>query len=311
MTVRAARPLVVADSVLDLIGGTPMVHLRSFAGEGAAEILAKCEFLNPGGSVKDRLGLGMILTAEREGKLFPGATIIEPTAGNTGIGLALVGARRGYRVILCIPDKFSIEKQKLMAALGGTVVVTPTAEGMEGAIRKAFELAAEIPGAYVPQQFANPSNPEAHYESTGPEIFEQAEGRIDAIAIGIGSAGTFVGVARYLKERLPSLLRVGVEPQGSVFGGGAPGPHRVEGIGQSFWPSILPKESLDEVMTVDDEEAFAAVRELARTEGLLTGGSSGCAVVAARRLARRLGPSKRVVTILPDGAERYMSQGIL
>jgi O-acetylserine dependent cystathionine beta-synthase len=311
MTVRAARPLVVADSVLDLIGDTPMVRLRSFAGEGAAEILAKCEFLNPGGSVKDRLGLGMILTAEREGKLSPGATIIEPTAGNTGIGLALVGARRGYRVILCVPEKFSIEKQKLMTALGGTVVVTPNADGMEGAIRKAFELAAGIPGAYVPQQFANPSNPEAHYESTGPEIFEQAEGRIDAIAIGIGSAGTFVGVARYLKEHLPHLLCVGVEPQGSVFGGGAPGPHRVEGIGQSFWPSILPKESLDEVMTVDDEEAFAAVRELAQTEGLLTGGSSGCAAVAARRLARRLGLGRRVVTILPDGAERYMSQGIL
>jgi cysteine synthase A len=311
MTVRAASPLVVADSVLDLIGGTPMVRLRSFAGDGAAEILAKCEFLNPGGSVKDRLGLGMILTAERDGKLSPGATIIEPTAGNTGIGLALVGARRGYRVILCVPEKFSIEKQKLMAALGGTVVVTPNSEGMEGAIRKAFELAAEIPGAYVPQQFANPSNPQAHYESTGPEIFEQAEGRIDAVAVGIGSAGTFVGVARYLKERLPNLLCVGVEPQGSVFGGGAPGPHRVEGIGQSFWPSILPKESLDEVMTVDDEEAFAAVRELARSEGLLTGGSSGCAAVAARRLARRLGPGKRVVTILPDGAERYMSQGIL
>ena len=186
-----------------------------------------------------------------------------------------------------------------------------TAEGMEGAIRKAFELAAEIPGAYVPQQFANPSNPRAHYETTGPEIFEQAEGRIDAVAIGIGSAGTFAGVARYLKERLPTLHRVGVEPQGSIFGGGAPGPHRVEGIGQSFWPEILPKDSLDEVITVPDEEAFAAVRELALTEGLLTGGSSGCAVVAARQIARRLGPGKRVVTILPDGAERYMSQGIL
>ena len=311
MTVRAARPLVVADSVLDLIGGTPMVRLTRFAGAGAAEILAKCEFLNPGGSVKDRLGVGMILAAERDGSLKPGGTIIEPTAGNTGIGFALVGARRGYRVILVVPEKFSIEKQKLMAALGGKVVVTPTSEGMEGAIRKAFELKAEIPGACVPQQFANPSNPQAHYETTGPEIFEQAEGRIDAIAIGIGSAGTFAGVARYLKERLPNLHRVGVEPEGSIFAGGKPGPHRVEGIGQSFWPTILPKDSLDEVMTVPDDEAFAAVRELALTEGLLTGGSSGCAVVAARKIARRLGPGKRVVTILPDGAERYMSQGIL
>ena len=311
MTVRAARPLVVADSVLDLIGGTPMVRLLRFAGEGAAEILAKCEFLNPGGSVKDRLGMGMILSAEREGKLVPGGTIIEPTAGNTGIGLALVGARRGYKVILCIPEKYSIEKQKLMAALGGTVVVTPTSEGMEGAIRKAFELAAEIPDAYVPQQFANPSNPKAHYETTGPEIFEQAGGRIDAIAIGLGSTGTFVGIARYLKERLPNLHRAGVEPQGSIFAGGAPGPHKVEGIGQSFWPEILPKDSLDEVITVDDEESFATVRELARTEGLLVGGSSGCSVAAARRIARRLGPGKCVVTVLADGAERYMSQGIL
>jgi len=311
MTVRAARPLVVADSVLDLIGGTPMLRLRRFAGEGAAEILAKCEFLNPGGSVKDRLGMGMILSAEREGKLRPDGTIIEPTAGNTGIGLALVGARRGYRVILCIPEKYSIEKQKLMAALGGTVVVTPTSEGMEGAIRKAFELAAEIPDAYVPQQFANRSNPKAHYETTGPEIFEQAGGRIDAIAIGLGSTGTFVGIARYLKERLPNLHRAGVEPQGSIFAGGAPGPHKVEGIGQSFWPEILPKDSLDEVITVDDEESFATVRELARTEGLLVGGSSGCSVAAARRIARRLGPGKCVVTVLADGAERYMSQGIL
>ncbi|HUM01717.1 MAG TPA: cysteine synthase A [Thermoanaerobaculia bacterium] len=311
MTVRVARPLVVADSVLDLIGGTPMVRLTRFAGEGAAEILAKCEFLNPGGSVKDRLGIGMILAAERDGTLKPGGTLIEPTAGNTGIGLALVGARRGYRVILVVPEKFSIEKQKIMAALGGTVVVTPTSEGMEGAIRKAFELKAEIPGSCVPQQFANPSNPQAHYDTTGPEIYEQAEGRIDSIVIGIGSAGTFAGVARYLKERLPNVHCVGVEPQGSIFAGGKPGPHKVEGIGQSFWPSILPKDALDEVITIPDDEAFAAVRELAATEGLLTGGSSGCAVVAARQIARRLGPGKRVVTILPDGAERYMSQGIL
>ena len=214
-------------------------------------------------------------------------------------------------MILVVPEKYSIEKQKVMAALGGTVVLTPTSEGMEGAIRKAFELKAEIQGSCVPQQFANPSNPQAHYDTTGPEIFEQADGRIDAIAIGLGSAGTFAGVARYLKERLPNVHCVGVEPQGSIFAGGAPGPHKVEGIGQSFWPSILPKDALDEVITVSDDEAFAAVRELALTEGLLTGGSSGCAVVAARLIARRLGPGKRVVTILPDSAERYMSQGIL
>ena len=288
-----------------------MVRLARFAGAGAAEILAKCEFLNPGGSVKDRLGLGMIAEAERQGLLKPGGTIIEPTAGNTGIGLALVGAARGYKVVLCVPEKFSIEKQKIMAALGGTVVTTPDAQGMKGAIDKAFALAKEIPGAYVPQQFANPSNPKAHYETTGPEILEQCEGRLDAVVIGAGSTGTFVGVARFLAERLPKLLKVVVEPQGSILGGGKAGPHKVEGIGQSFFPEIWDPSLVDEVLMVDDAEAFATVRELARTEGLLTGGSSGCAAAAARRVARRLGPGRRVVTILPDAAERYMSQGIL
>jgi cysteine synthase A len=311
MSLTTARPLVVADSALDLIGNTPMVRLARFAGTGAAEMLAKCEFLNPGGSVKDRLGLGMILEAEKQGRLAPGATIIEPTAGNTGIGLALVGVARGYRVILCVPEKFSIEKQKVMAGLGGTVVTTPDALGMKGAIDKAHALAKEIPNAYVPQQFANPSNPKAHYETTGPEIFEQCEGRLDAIVVGAGSTGTFVGVARFLAERLPKLLKVVVEPQGSILGGGKAGPHKVEGIGNSFIPEVYDARLADEVLMVDDDEAFATVRELARTEGLLVGGSSGCAAAAARRVARRLGPGKRVVTILPDAAERYMSQGIL
>jgi cysteine synthase A len=287
-----------------------MVRLSKFAGDGAGEILAKCEFLNPGGSVKDRLGLGMILEAEKQGKLGPGSTIIEPTAGNTGIGLALVGATRGYRVILCVPERYSIEKQKIMAALGGTVVRTPNETGMKGAIAKAHELAKEIPGAYVPQQFANPSNPKTHYETTGPEIFEQCEGRLDAILIGAGTSGTFVGVARYLAERLSDLLKIVVEPQGSIFGGGAAGPHKVEGIGNSFFPEVYDKSLVNEVITVGDEEAFATVRELAAREGLLVGGSSGCNAAAARRVARRLGPGKRVVTLLPDGAERYMSQGI-
>ena len=311
MSVLAARPLVVADSALDLVGNTPMVRLSRFAGSGAAEILAKCEFLNPGGSVKDRIGVGMIRDAEERGFLKPGGTIIEPTAGNTGIGLALVGVARGYRVILCVPEKFSIEKQKVMAALGGTVVKTPDALGMKGAIDKAYALAAEIPGAYVPQQFSNPSNPRAHYETTGPEILEQCEGRLDAVVIGVGSTGTYMGVVRFLCERLPSLLRVVVEPQGSIFAGGAPGPHKVEGIGQSFLPEIWDPSLVDEVIAIDDAEAFATVMEIARTEGLLVGGSSGCNAAAARRIARRLGPGKRVVTLLPDGAERYMSQGIL
>ncbi len=310
-TTSSTRPLVVVDSSLELIGNTPMVRLRTFGADTESELYAKCEFLSPGGSVKDRIGLGMILDAERRGMLKPGATIIEPTAGNTGIGLALVGVARGYRVVLCVPEKYSIEKQKIMAALGGTVVVTPNDTGMKGAITKAHELAAEIPNSYVPQQFANPSNPRSHYETTGPEIYEQLEGRIDAIVIGCGSTGTFVGVAQYLRERLPGLLRVVVEPQGSIFGGAQPGPHRVEGIGQSFWPEILDKSLIDEVIMIDDAEAFATVKELARTEGLLVGGSGGANAAAARRVGRRLGRGKRVVTILPDGAERYLSQGIL
>jgi cysteine synthase A len=311
MTVLAARPLVVADSSLDLIGGTPMVRLSRFAGSGTAEILAKCEFLNPGGSVKDRIGVGMIRDAEEKGFLKPGGTIIEPTAGNTGIGLALVGVARGYRVILCVPENFSIEKQKIMTALGGTVERTPDALGMKGAIDRAHALAKEIPGAYVPQQFANPSNPRTHYETTGPEILEQCDGRLDAIVIGVGSTGTFMGVARFLVERLPALLKVAVEPQGSILGGGKPGPHKVEGIGSSFLPEIWDPSLVDEVIAIDDQEAFATVLEIARTEGLLVGGSSGCNAAAARRIARRLGPGKRVVTLLPDGAERYVSKGIL
>jgi O-acetylserine dependent cystathionine beta-synthase len=311
MTVLAARPLVVADSALGLVGNTPMVRLSRFAGSGTAEILAKCEFLNPGGSVKDRIGVGMIRDAEEKGFLKPGGTIVEPTAGNTGVGLALVGVARGYRVILCVPEKFSIEKQKIMTALGGTVVRTPDALGMKGAIDKAYALAKEIPGAYVPQQFANPSNPRTHYETTGPEILEQCEGRLDAIVIGAGSAGTFMGVARYLVERLPALLKVVVEPQGSILGGGKAGPHKVEGIGSSFIPEIWDPSLVDEIIAIDDAEAFATVLEIARKEGLLVGGSSGCNTAAARRIARRLGPGKRVVTLLPDAAERYVSKGIL
>src|ERR1035438_8943504 len=266
MTVLAARPLVVADSALDLIGNTPMVRLSRFAGNGTAEILAKCEFLNPGGSVKDRIGVGMIRDAEEKGFLRPGGTIIEPTAGNTGIGLALVGVARGYRVILCVPERFSIEKQKVMTALGGTVVKTPDALGMKGAIDKAHALAKEIPGAYVPQQFANPSNPRAHYETTGPEILEQWAGRRDAVVIGAGSTGTFMGVARFLAESLPALLKVVVEPQGSILGGGKPGPHKVEGIGSSFLPGIWDPSLVDEVIAIDDAEAFATVLEIARAE---------------------------------------------
>jgi cysteine synthase A len=305
----AAPPAV--ESATDLIGATPMVRLGSIDTGERADVFAKLEFLTPGGSVKDRLGLGLILGAEEEGQLTPGATIVEPTAGNTGIGLALVGVHRGYRVILVVPEHFSIEKVRLMEALGGEVVRTPAAAGMRGAIEKARELAAEIPGSYVPSQFFNPDNAGIHYRTTGAEIWQQLEGRVDAAVIGVGTGGTFSGVARFLKERNPGALCVAVEPNGSILQGGEPGPHDVEGIGVSFIPESLDTGLIDEVIMVDDEESFATARELARREGLLVGGSSGAACHAALLVARRLGPGKRVVTVFPDAAERYISKGRL
>jgi len=300
---RTAPPAVV-DSVEALIGNTPVIRLaRAQPGE-RADVFAKLELLTPGGSIKDRLGQGLIDWAVAQGELQPGGTIVEPTAGNTGIGLALVGAQRGYRVILCVPSHFSIEKQKLMEALGGTVIRTPSEEGIKGAIARAYEIAAEIPGAYVPQQFENPGNPGVHYQTTGPEIWQQMEGRIDAVVIGVGSGGTFTGVARYLRERNPDCLNVAVEPNGSILQGGEPGPHAVEGIGVSFFPAVLDRSLIDEIIMVHDDDAFATARLLARTEGLLVGGSSGANCHAAFQIARQLGPGKRVLTLFPDSAER-------
>lgn len=307
-----SRPLPpVVGSAAELIGNTPMVELRRIAPENRAALFLKLEFLTPGGSVKDRLGVGLLDAAEDRGDLRPGGAVVEPTAGNTGIGLALVGIQRGYRVILCVPERFSREKQQLMEALGGTVVRTPNDEGMQGAIRRAHEIAAEIPGAYVPQQFENPGNPEIHYRTTGPEIWRQMEERIDAAVIGVGSGGTFSGVSRFLKERDPSILCIAVEPNGSILQGGEPGSHEVEGIGVSFIPGVLRRDLMDEVIMVQDDDSFATVRELARREGLLVGGSSGANVHAALAVARRLGPGKRVVTVAPDAAERYLSKGHL
>jgi cysteine synthase A len=303
------RPTV--SSVLDLIGRTPLLELRRFAPENRAALFAKLEWLTPGGSIKDRTGLGMILWAEEQGLLRPGATIIEPTAGNTGIGLALAGRQRGYEVILIVPTHYSIEKVKLMEALGGTVIRTPAEEGMQGAIRHAEELATTIPGAFVPQQFENAGNPLIHELTTGPEIFEQMEGHIDAMVIGVGSGGTFTGVARYLKKRLPHLLRVAVETNGSVLQGLPAGPHEVEGIGTSFIPKVLDIDLIDEVIMVHDDDCFATAKQLALEEGLLVAGSSGGNGNAALQIARRLGPGKRVVTIFPDAAERYLSKGRL
>jgi len=298
------------DNILDLVGNTPMLRLRHIPGPKDAEIFAKLEFLNPGGSVKDRIGVGMIARAERDGLLKKGGTIIEPTAGNTGIGLALAGVRMGYRVILCVPENFSVEKREVMRALGGEVVLTPGDDGIKGAIEQAEKMAAEIPNSYVPQQFKNPFNSESHYETTAPEIWEQMEGRIDAFVAGSGSGGTFTGVARYLRERLPNLYCAIVEPQGSVLGGGEAGKHEVEGIGSSFIPPVLDMSLASEIITIVDEPAFAMVARLASEEGLLGGSSSGANVAAALQVAQRLGSGKRVVTLIPDAAERYMSKGI-
>ncbi len=307
MTSALRKPV---DNILDLVGNTPMLRLTRIPTPQDADIFVKLEFYNPGLSVKDRIGVGMIERAARAGLLRPGGTIIEPTAGNTGIGLALAGVRMGYRVILCVPENFSIEKREIMRALGGEVVLTPAGAGISGAIEKAESLAREIPNAYVPQQFRNPFNSESHYDTTAPEIFEQMDGRIDAFVAGSGSGGTFTGVARYLREKLPKIHCAVVEPQGSVLGGGKAGPHEVEGIGSSFVPPVLDMTLADELITVPDEPAFRMVGRLAAEEGVLGGSSSGANVAAALQVARKLGRGKRVVTIVPDSAERYMSKGI-
>jgi cysteine synthase A len=304
-------PLAAAESILELVGRTPLLRLSRFAPAPSAELFAKLEYMNPGGSVKDRAALGMILDAERRGALKPGSTVIEPTAGNTGIGLALVGVARGYRVILCVPEGYSREKMKIMEALGGQIEYVPAEEGMEGAVRRARELAAETPGSFVPQQFENPANPRFHEETTAREIIEQTDGRIDAVVLGCGSAGSFTGITRAIRKVNPKVYCALVEPVGSILGGGEPGFYKLEGIGQrEFIPPNLDDAMADEIISISDTEAFATVRELARTEGVLGGGSTGAAAAAARRVAQRLGAGRRVVTLFPDGAERYMSQGI-
>ena len=289
---------------------TPMLHLRRLAPAGAADIWAKLEYLNPGGSVKDRAAIGMIEKAEAEGRLKAGSTILEATAGNTGIGLALIGVNKGYRVVVCVPEKFAEEKVKVMRALGAEVIRTPDAEGMQGAIKKVKELAATIPGCFTALQFENQANPEFHHDTTAAEIYEQMQGRLDAVTIGVGTGGTFSGVARYLKEKDPKIHTVAVETEGSVLQGGKPGPHKVEGIGSSFVPSTFHRDVCDEIIAVTDKDAFDTVALLARKEGVLGGSSAGANVWAAIEVAKRLGAGKRVVTIIPDSAERYLSKNI-
>ena len=302
--------LRVADDITQLVGETPMLQFTRLVPPGSADVFAKLEYLNPGGSVKDRAAIGIIQRAEKEGKLQPGGTIVEATAGNTGIGLALIGVKRGYKVALFVPEKFSEEKVMIMRALGAEVARTPEAEGMAGAIARANELVASTPGAFMAGQFDNPANPDFHYETTAREIFEQMEGRIDVVVLGSGTSGTFTGVARFVKERLPKAVTVLVETEGSVMGGGKPGPHKVEGIGASFIPKNFDKSVCDEIVAVTDDQAFGMVKELAAKEGVLAGSSGGAAVYAALELARRLGTGKRVVTIVPDSAERYLSKKI-
>jgi cysteine synthase A len=302
----APRP---AGALPSAIGATPLVELPRFA-RGAARLFAKLEWFSPGGSVKDRIARAMVDDAEARGLLPPGGTIVEATSGNTGVALALIAASRGYRCVIVMPEGFGAVKEKLMAAAGAELVRTPAADRMAAAVARADEIAASTPDAWVPSQFTNPVNPRTHFETTGPEIAEQVGGRIDAWVAGVGTTGTFVGVARYLTERYPGILRVAVEPEGSILGGGAPGPHVVEGIGLSqIWP-ILDRSLIDEIITVPDAQAFATCRDLARQEGLFSGGSSGAAALAALKIARRLGPGKTVVTLFPDGAERYPDQGI-
>jgi cysteine synthase A len=301
----------VTESIIDLIGHTPLLHLARFAPPPLASVYAKLEWLNPGGSVKDRAALGMIREAEEKGILHPGATIIEPTAGNTGIGLALVGIARGYRVVLCVPRGFAVEKMKLIEALGGQIEYVPHEAGMKGAIERSQELAAETKDSFVPQQFENPANPCFHELTTAREIIDQLQETIDAVVIGAGTSGTFVGVSRAVKKLNPQVLCVLVEPEGSIYGGGPPGPKKIEGIGQvDFIPEIYDASLADEVMMIRNDEACAALKSLARLEGVLGGWSSAAAAAAAHKVAERLGAGKRVVTVFPDGAERYQSQGI-
>jgi cysteine synthase A len=288
-----------------------MIRLAKLAGDDAGELWAKLETMNPGGSIKDRAALGIVLDAERRGVLKPGGTICEATAGNTGVGLALIGVQRGYKVKLFVPEGYAEEKCCLMRGLGAEVERTPEAEMMAGAIRRALAFEQATPGAFAALQFENPANADYHEQTTAEEIWSQMEGRIDAVVVGVGSAGTFTGLARCFKKKNPGVLTVAVETEGSILQGGKPGPHRVEGIGVSFVPGNFDRRVADRIVAVTDEDAFAMVRRLAREEGVLSGSSSGANVFAALAVARELGPGKRVVTIVPDSAERYLSKGIL
>ena len=294
--------------ITELIGGTPLVRLNRLTKPGSATIYAKVESFNPGGSIKDRICLNMINEAERLGKLKPGGTIVEPTSGNTGIGLALVAAVRGYKLILVMPESMSMERASLLSSYGAQLVLTAAWEGMKGSIKEAESIVAQNPSYYMPDQFSNPANPAMHRKTTGPEIVEALDGRVDAFVAAVGTGGTITGCGEVIRERNPAAKIVAVEPAGSpVLSGGDPGPHKIQGIGAGFVPKVLNRTLLDRVITVTDDEAYQTAKLLAKKEGLLVGISAGANVFAAQKVAEELGPGKNVVTILCDTGERYIS----
>lgn len=300
----------IADSVLDLIGSTPLVRLRRLPRAGGAAVLAKVESRNPGGSVKDRIGVAMVEAAERSGALKPGGTIVEPTTGNTGIGLALVSAVKGYRLIITMPEDMSVERQRLFARFGAEIHLTPAIEGMTGAVFAAQELLREHPEYFMPQQFQNPANPEVHRRTTALEILDAVDGKLDAFVAGVGTGGTLTGVGEVLKDKVPGVRVIAVEPAKSpVLSGGHARPHGIQGIGASFVPGVLNRAIIDEIILVRDEDATLFSRRLTREEGLLVGISSGAAVFAACEVAARMSAHQVVVTVLPDTGERYLSMG--
>ena len=299
----------VYNSVQDMIGNTPILKLNHLGVKEGVNLYAKLELMNPAGSVKDRVGMYMIEAAERDGLLKPGGTIVEATAGNTGIGIAIAALNKGYKIIFAVPEKFSIEKQRVMAALGAEIVHTPREEGMLGAARKADEIISSIPGAIAMKQFSNPANPQSHYETTGPEIFKQLEGHIDYLVAGAGSGGTFSGAVKYLKEQNPNIMGVLADPVGSIIGGGEHADYDIEGIGNDFIADTMDVSLVDKVIKITDENAFSTSRLLAEKEGILAGSSSGAALYAALRLAEEIDEGN-IVAILPDRGDRYLSKGL-
>jgi cystathionine beta-synthase (O-acetyl-L-serine) len=297
-------------NVHDLIGNTPLMEITQFSLPEGVRLFAKLEFMNPGGSVKDRLGMELLECALSSGQLKPGGTVIEPTAGNTGIGLALAAINKGINVCFVIPEKFSIEKQELMKALGAKIIHTPTSEGIKGAIKKTKELLNKVPNSFSPAQFSNPDNPNTYYKTLGPEIWRNLDGKVDVFVAGAGTGGTFMGTARYLKEKNPDVKTVIVEPEGSILNGGESGPHKTEGIGMEFLPEYMDSSYFNSIHTVTDEDAFRRVAELARKEGLLVGSSSGAALHASLLEAQSAKKGDIIVTVFADSSERYLSKKI-